>query len=175
MEMFNQMGTSINVLEYFTVVYYVILWGNLLKDKIVHVKCDNTSAVSWIMRNRTKHNNAAESLARIFSLFCLSNNITIICTHIKGVDNVLADYLSRDLTLAAQGADEWNRRTDGTKFTNLQRAEACRKLLTLCITQSSEMHGQAILILLTELRSEDGSKSASICTPIHTVEGKMDC
>jgi hypothetical protein len=152
MEIFQQMNTSINILEYFTVIYYVMVWSKLLRNKVVHIKCDNTSAVSWIMRNRAKHNMAAESLARIFSLFCLSHNITIICTHIKGVDNVLADYLSRDLMLAAQEADE----EDGTRYINSHRAETCRKLLTLCITQSSKMHGQQILTLLTRLRSEDG-------------------
>ena len=152
MNTFQQMKTSINVLEYFTVIYYVMVWGNLFRNQVIHVKCDNTAAVSWIMRNRAKHNSAADSLARIFSLFCLSHNITIICTHIKGVENVLADYLSRDLVLATQAADE----RDGTGYTSLPRAEVCRRLLTLCITQSSKMHGQEILTLLTRLRSEDG-------------------
>ena len=154
MLMFQQMGISINVLEYFTVVYYVMLWGDTFRNMVVHVKCDNTAAVSWIMRNRAKNNTAAESLSRIFSLFCLSHNITLICTHIKGIDNVLADYLSRDLNLAPQDMDEPLTSEDGEEWKTWPRQVLCRRLLQICITKSSEMHGQAILKVLTGLRTK---------------------
>jgi hypothetical protein len=82
---------------------------------------------------------------------------------------VLADYLSRDLVLATQAADE----RDGTGYTSLPRAEACRRLLTICISQSSKMHGQEILTLLTRLRSEDGRRCANTCTRTPTAGMQM--
>ena len=152
-EMFQRMKISINVLEYFTVVYYVMSWGELFRGMVVHVKCDNTAAVSWIMRNRAKNNIAAESLSRIFSLFCLSYNITLICTHIKGIDNTLADYLSRDLELAPQDWDEPTMVEDGEEWSGWPRQALCRQLLQICITTSSGMHGQQILKVLMGLRT----------------------
>ena len=73
--MFESMNVSINVLEYFTVIYYVLLWGEKFRNKIIHVKCDNTSAVSWIVKSRASHSPAADSLAKLFSLYCLRMHI----------------------------------------------------------------------------------------------------
>ena len=68
---FELMGVSINVLEYYVVVYYVLLWGDQFQNRIIHVKCDNTSAVSWLVKSRASHSPAADSLAKLFSLYCL--------------------------------------------------------------------------------------------------------
>ena len=71
MEAFEFMGISINVLEYFSVIYFIILWSNQFENQEVHVECDNTSAISWIVKSRAKGNISGDVLAKIFSLFCL--------------------------------------------------------------------------------------------------------
>jgi len=156
LQMFITMGVSINVLEYFVIVYYVMLWGDAFRNGVIHIECDNTSAVSWIMRNRAKNNCAAETLARIFSLFCLSHHITLICTHIKGEANSIADTLSRDLSLAAQDADEELLQDHGADQEPSPPQVLLRGLLLTCMKEQSSMHGQRILRLLTDLHSTHG-------------------
>ena len=172
MQIFIAMNVSINVLEYFIVIYHIMLHGDLYGGQVVHIECDNTSAISWIMKNKTKNKTAADSLARIFSLFCLTYNITIICIHIKGVDNTIADFRSRDLLLASQDADE--EETDpvltpipdpervGQTFNSCQRTKACRQLLKICLEVQGQMHGHQILKALTDLRGTRGKRPTNI-------------
>jgi hypothetical protein len=103
---FSKMGISINTLEYFAVVYTVIQMGSLVHNKIIHSECDNTTAVAWLLKSRSKGNRASDAIARIFTLYCMKCNIVILSTHLPGVVNVRADWLSRDLVLRAQNADE---------------------------------------------------------------------
>ena len=147
---FESSGVSINVLEYYVVVYYILLWGNEFRNKIIHVKCDNSSAVSWIVKSRALHSPFADALSKLFSLFCLKMNITLICTHIAGVDNVTADFRSRDLTLLEQDADEGLVR--GTVWNANTRKELCRRLLRTAVLKPEELHGLPLLQLLTLLR-----------------------
>ena len=159
-EMFITMNVSINVLEYFVVVYYVMWWGPLLRNKIIYVECDNTSAVSWIMRNRAKNNSAAETLAKIFSLFCLTYNITIICTHICGDDNTIADDLSRNLSLASQEMDESLEEETGILSVEWKRRVTLRRLLRSCVLEQSQKLGSSILRRLIELHGSHGEYHA---------------
>ena len=164
-KIFTEMEVSINVLEYFIVIYHIMLFGEGYRGLVVHVQCDNTSAISWIMKNKTKNNTAADTLARIFSLFCLTHNITIICVHIRGIDNTIADFRSRDLNLAAQEADEEEEEeapAGGTQSRGWERAKTCRELLKTCLSNKDQAHGQGILKVLTRLRSTRGAKPSSI-------------
>jgi hypothetical protein len=107
MRVFALQSISINTLEYYAAIYFVMLWSPLFVGQIVHLECDNTAAVSWLMKCRANAGNeAADTLAKIFSLFCLKHSITIISTHLRGVDNVIADFRSRDLEYMAQAGDE---------------------------------------------------------------------
>jgi hypothetical protein len=90
----------INILEYITVIYFVLCWGHLLRDSVVAVRCDNTAAVSWLSKNRSGGQlKAAYDLVQIASLFMAAHNIKLLCSHLAGALNVLADHLSRDVTL----------------------------------------------------------------------------
>ena len=170
METFHLMKISINVLEYFMVIYHVMLHGEAYRGSVIHIECDNTSAIAWIMKNKTKNNTTADALARIFSLFCLTYNITIICIHIKGIDNIIADFRSRDLQLAPQDVDEElpnrmdtvpvclldNVQRVGEASRGSLRAKACRKLLEVCVTMQDKTRGHQILKVLTSLRGTRG-------------------
>lgn len=179
---FIELGVSINVLEYFIVIYYVMLWGESFRNMVIHIECDNTSAISWIMKNRTKCGTAADTLARIFSLFCLTYNITIICIHIRGIDNTIADFRSRDLYLASQEADEelfmdlrphkrsgggpsevsaGSKGSSGRSSAKPSRAMICRRLLQVCLEERKITHGQKILTVLMDLRGTPGAPETS--------------
>jgi hypothetical protein len=93
---FEESGQHINVLELMVVV--VAIWSNvgLFMNKSVKVFVDNTSAVSWI--NALKSNTPmAKPWIRLFVLLCLIFNIHVRATHLPGVDNDVADGLSRDV------------------------------------------------------------------------------
>jgi hypothetical protein len=95
-QVFEQSDQHINVLELMVVV--VAIWANvgLFMNKSVMVYVDNTSAVSWI--NALKSNTPmAKPWIRLFVLLCLVFNIHARATHVPGVDNDVADGLSRDV------------------------------------------------------------------------------
>ena len=146
---FIEMNVSINVLEYYTAVYFIMLWVEVCEGKVIHVKCDNTSAVSWLTKSRSKIP-AADTLAKIFSLFCLTHNISVISTHFRGVYNGVADKFSRDIDLCNQEADE--EVAHGDLLPSCTRKELCRRLLSKCVTRPSKVHGEEILQILTLLR-----------------------
>ena len=154
-EMFATWKVTINVLEYFTVVYYIMLWAHLMVGRVVHVECDNTSAVKWLMSNRARSEcEGVDAITKLFSLFCLVYNITIVCVHIKGELNVIADLNSRSLMLAAQDADEAIM-AGMPSGVSVRRAHL-RQLLYRCVTRPSEMHLQTVLSELTHVQPEPG-------------------
>ena len=148
MELFVEHKVSINVLEYFVTVYYIMMWGNFLRGKVIFTEVDNTSAVSWLSRMRSTHTPHADALTRVFSLFCLRENIVIISAHLPGIKNDVADDLSRYLSYASQDADEV---LPGTELSALIRPQICRQLLTLCVTRPDEMRSRSIATLLMML------------------------
>jgi hypothetical protein len=155
LETFAQLGVSINVLEYFVAIFYVMLWVDEFRGQCVLLECDNTAAVSWLMKNRaTRGSHATDCLVKMFSLFCLHEKITIISLHIRGVDNTVADFRSRDLAFAAQDSDEGlmaSAATHGDTFEGSSRLALCRQALLLCVTRPEEMHWVKVLSKLTAL------------------------
>ena len=155
MSSFERMGVSINTLEYYAVVYYVMLWAEKLRDSVVFVECDNTSAVAWLMKSRAAGGNlAADALAKIFSLFCLTYRIYITSKHIPGIDNVAADFRSRDLVYLSQEADEGI--CHGARSETNSRRAVCRSLLSECVNTPERIDGQRIHEVLTRLRTVHG-------------------
>ena len=152
---FNTWGVTINVLEYFTVMYYVMLWSEFLTGRVVYIECDNTSAISWLlMKRESSQCIGAGALAKFFALFCLIHDVTFICVHIKGELNVVADLKSRSLLLAAQEADESILAGTGSGLS--RRQERLRRLLYDCVTRPLEMHMHVLLNEVTALRSMRG-------------------
>ena len=159
MRVFALQSISINTLQYYAAIYFVMLWSHLFVGHIVHLECDNTAAVSWLMKCRANAGNeAADALAKIFSLFCLKHSITIISTHLRGVDNVIADFRSRDLEYMAQAGDENICR--GTLSESSTRKEICRRILHTCVVSPSSIDGAKIRLELMALDSIPGSSTA---------------
>lgn len=154
LRVFEILGVSINVLEYYSAIYFILLWADDLKGEIVHLECDNTSAVSWVMKSRATRGGACvDALIKIFTLFILKHDIVVHATHIRGVDNVIADFRSRDLDHLSQGADELlvKELVHGQQWSALPRKVLCRSLLYISITSPEVMQGRTILDVLTSL------------------------
>ena len=126
-------------------VFYIILWADELRGKCVLLECDNTAAVSWLMKKRAVRGSPPTGcLVRLLSLFCLRENIIVTSMHVKGVGNVTADFRSHDLDYLPQEADEdsLNRaQLDGTEYGACGRKGLCRSVLWLCVTRPAEMLG----------------------------------
>jgi hypothetical protein len=142
---------SINVLELFVVVH--MIWSNLdlLQGTVVHTKCDNQSAVTWI--NRMRGSSQSEtSIALLRLLTCITHtfNITLTSSHISGVDNVEPDDLSRLITLFEQDAIpmESGWLTDRIKVEKWQAGNLTRisrVSLALVLNKPEELRGARLL------------------------------
>ena len=95
-QFFSNFEGHINVLELEVLVLAVVANLKHLKDRYLHVQIDNTSALSWANALQAK-SPAAQPWARLLLLACVSYNIHLSVTHIPGVDNVVADDLSRNV------------------------------------------------------------------------------
>ena len=152
---FQEMGVCINTLEFFAVMFFVMLWAPQLRNQTVSIQCDNTSAVSWLMKRRAKGGGeTADVLVKIFVLFCLIENITIVGEHIAGILNIEADFRSRDLMYAPQELDEETMFMDSSK--GCERAMRCRQLLLKAVMQPGTLRGPTLLAELMTLRISRG-------------------
>jgi hypothetical protein len=104
--LFEEAKLHINMLELMVVVGAI--WSNvsLFANASVIVHVDNSSAIAWINALRSG-SPAAKPWANLLLLLCKSYNIHITAVHIPGVDNIIADGLSRDVqeVIRRQGQD----------------------------------------------------------------------
>ena len=143
---------DINVLEFFVVIYFVLLWGKELKGKVIQIKCDNTAAISWILKMRASNKSpVADTLVKIFALFCVAMDITLLPSHIPGSLNIHADLLSRDLNLQESRKEITNSK-EKRWWTGLSRPEICRQLLMASISRPQTVPSHLILDLLKILQ-----------------------
>jgi hypothetical protein len=94
-ECFVDSDEHINVLELAVLVLAVLANVDHLKNRCVHVQIDNTSALCWTNALRSK-TPTAQPWIKLLLLTCVSYNIHICASHIRGIDNTVADGLSRD-------------------------------------------------------------------------------
>jgi hypothetical protein len=155
LQIFNAMNVSINVMEYFQEAYSVLLWGNRLSGSVVHVYCDNTAAVSWIHNSRGNvHAVGLMPLLRLLTIYCFIKKITLVSSHIPGVENILADKLSRELfDIVQEGKATLE---IGHWWKNLSRQELCRRLLEVAIVKPNLLHSNLLLGPLRVLLSDRG-------------------
>jgi hypothetical protein len=94
--LFEEAKLHINMLELMVVV--VAIWSNvtLFANASVTIHIDNSSAIAWINALRSG-SPAAKPWVNLLLLLCKSYNIYITAVHIPGVDNIIADGLSRDV------------------------------------------------------------------------------
>ena len=149
---------DINVMEYFVIVYLVMLWGEELRGKCVGIRCDNTAAVSWLQKHRASNKSpVGETLVHVFSLYCITNHITLVPLHIKGELNVKADFISRCLVPSAFNLQEEGRSVrvdikDAQWWRNLSREGVCRNFLLASVAMPWTIPLRETLSLLKALQ-----------------------
>ena len=143
---------SINILEFFTAIYFVMLWGPSLRGKRIRLNCDNTAAIAWLMKSRGSNKSpVAQVLVKIFVIFCVSMDITIVSRHIPGILNTKADCLSRLLSLQEKVNFRADTKTEHW-WKELSREEICREFLRVSILEPSSMPLPRALELLRSLQ-----------------------
>ena len=145
-------GISINILEFFVVMYAVLLWGKeYMRGKVIQVNCDNTSAVSWILKQRGSNKAPiGEFLVQAFVLYTISIDCMIIPQHLSGVLNTHADFLSRSISLQEKSQPQINTREENW-WNRSSREEICRHLLQQSITMQLTKPSLTILSLVRSL------------------------
>ena len=87
-------GQNIALLELYPIMLAMEIWGQDLANKCISFHTDNAALVE-IINKQTSKDKKIMYLVRKLVLKCLEFNILFHATHIRGVDNSLADYLSR--------------------------------------------------------------------------------
>ncbi|KAJ1155724.1 hypothetical protein NDU88_008453 [Pleurodeles waltl] len=87
-------GRSIAFLEFFSLIIVVCLWGAPLRDSRVLFRVDNLAVMQMVNRQSAREAGVLQ-LLRVFVLQCLRNNIHFSARHVPGVNNDIADALSR--------------------------------------------------------------------------------
>ena len=87
-------NNNITFLELFPIVAAVNMFGDIIRNKRVLFHCDN-AAVCEIISSQTSKCDRVMDLVRPLVLDCLRLNVIIKARHIRGLDNKLADSLSR--------------------------------------------------------------------------------
>ena len=88
------MQLSIAFLELFPIVLALRLWGPFLSNKCVIFWSDNEAVVTVINRQTSRCHKIMQ-LVRKLVIRCLELNIHFKASHILGIDNGIADALSR--------------------------------------------------------------------------------
>jgi hypothetical protein len=86
--------TDINAMEFVTAAIAIITEREHLQGKVVRVHVDNTAAVAWLNKRRSSHV-AGQGWMRLLIYTLLTYKIILLCDHIAGVNNIVADQLSR--------------------------------------------------------------------------------
>ena len=87
-------GQSIELLEFYPICLAIQLWGPQLANQCLSFYTDNKGLVS-VINNQTSRSFQVMALMRRLVLLCLRHNILFRARHISGVDNNMADFLSR--------------------------------------------------------------------------------
>ncbi|XP_043910247.1 uncharacterized protein LOC122787541 [Protopterus annectens] len=90
----NRVDISIADMEFFPVVVALEIWGAQMKNRVVWLRSDNNSVVH-IVNNQLGGKGVLGRMMRYFTFKCLTFNVTVKAQHIPGIDNSLADALSR--------------------------------------------------------------------------------
>ena len=84
----------INILETYPILALIYTFGYKMKNSYVRFYCDNLSVVH-VVNNQTSKDAHIMKLVRLLVLKLLEFNIKFVAEHIPGIENVLADSISR--------------------------------------------------------------------------------
>ena len=156
---------TINVLEFATVVFLIMLFAPRLRNSVLSLGSDNTATLCWLVRNRSS-SGAADCLLKFLALICTIYHIRLVVHHVKGVDNHLSDWISRALGLSHADPHADLAPADLSSPTNLLRSiqqglasahppdrrVVCRLLLLSALTTPLAFTTEDLLRLIMLLR-----------------------
>jgi hypothetical protein len=87
-------GISIAWQELYPIYLACCLWGTQWTSKCIVFFCDNESIVQ-VLNQKTSKSPKIMDLLRAIVLCTLTNNFTFTAKHVRGIDNGIADSLSR--------------------------------------------------------------------------------
>ena len=88
------LSPSIAFFEFYPLVVAVYCWGHLLANRKVRFRMDNI-AVVHIIKKQSSRCDMIMHLVRLFVCRCLRYNLSFRAVHVPGVQNYIADSLSR--------------------------------------------------------------------------------
>ena len=88
-------GWSIMPKELLPIVVAAVVWKEHWRCKVVKTRCDNMAVVATVKSGTCKEKTAMH-LMRCLAFVEATVPMTIVTEHIRGVDNAVADALSRD-------------------------------------------------------------------------------
>ena len=94
-------------LEIINVVVALKIWGHMWANKSIQIMCDNMAVVEVLTYGRARDSIMATCTRNVWLLAAMFNVNIIVC-HIKGMDNSIADLLSR-----------WHLTVDNSKKLNM--------------------------------------------------------
>lgn len=95
----NSASQSIMFKELAAIVIATAIWGHKWRYGVVLCRCDNSAVVS-VLRSRTSHEKEAMHLLRCLHFYEAFYECRLVSEHLPGVDNDLADDLSRNRLLS---------------------------------------------------------------------------
>jgi hypothetical protein len=87
-------NNHINVLELMAVMIALKVWAPSVRNRRIQILCDNSASVTVLNSGRTKDPKMLAILREV-AFICAQYNCQIRASHIIGIDNRLADQLSR--------------------------------------------------------------------------------
>ncbi len=91
----SMLRCHITIKELIPVVFAAAVWGHLWEGKSIRFCCDNVAVVA-ILRSGTSKDELIMHVMRCSAFITARFNFVVSASHIRGVDNTLADALSRD-------------------------------------------------------------------------------
>ena len=104
----DELQFSINYLELLAIFYALQSLFVSMSDVHIHFQCDNTCAVSYIKIFGGMCSIQMDNLAGDIWQWCLDRNVYISASHLSGVENFTADFLSRNFS----DSTEWMLKKD---------------------------------------------------------------
>jgi hypothetical protein len=86
---------SINVRELKTILFALQVYLPQYKDSILQIYSDNTTALKYVNKAGETSSEILQELAIQIQAVCNSYNVRLTCHHIPGIQNTMADRLSR--------------------------------------------------------------------------------
>ena len=85
----------INYLELKAIHFALLAFKASIRNSNVSLNCDNTTAISYINKFGGCRNVSLNHLSRKIWIWCIDNKVSINAVHIPGLDNQIADTMSR--------------------------------------------------------------------------------